>query len=95
MSRSQLSKVTVFSRMLQMLGADNCMQVKAMENWPEFLDYTYINSQLKKLNPQELEEFTNGELDNQIQITNKHNIQDISILLNLIFDSELNDYFFE
>ena len=95
MARSQIFGVSDFTRALNMIAQDNNMQLRNIEYWPEFLDYTSINAGLNQLNHALLEEFVIGETTQQQEIAETFRLEETSVLLNSIFDGDLSYYFFE
>lgn len=79
---------------IQYMGACNCMTPKSVEEWPSWVNYKSLNKQLNALTDEELEVFVDGEIKETANLVARHGLHEANCFFDLVFDGDLNGYFF-
>jgi len=79
---------------ISIMGHDNNMSVKHVGDWPDYIDYDYLENEVGKLSKEELDIFVTGETTEISAIEEKHKCHQLNKFLNSAFDGDLNEHFY-
>jgi len=79
-----------------LIALDNNIPMKPTESilWPSDIDWERFDYDAEKLSIDEAETFCCGDKFNMNVIAQKYDLQELSDILNQIFDGDLYDYFY-
>jgi hypothetical protein len=80
---------------LALIGTINKNELIEPDSWPGFIDYDWIENKLRPLESEDLKTLCTGHPEESDPLVLKHDLALVCGLLSLIFDGEINSYFFK